>query len=76
LSNESWNDDQGEEGPFQDFVSMLDAARPTVRTGTRTRENDDVHPCGNVTETDEGHLQQCLAGWLKESGELLQRLSA
>ena len=69
LSNESRNDDQWEEGPFQDFVNKLDPTRPTLRTGTRTRENYDVHPCGNVTETDEGHLQPSIASWFKEAGE-------
>jgi beta-galactosidase/beta-glucuronidase len=69
LSNESRNDDQWEEGPFQDFVNKLDPTRPTVRTGSRTKENQDVHPCGNVTETDEGHLLPAIAGWFKDAGE-------
>jgi beta-galactosidase/beta-glucuronidase len=57
LSNESRGDNAWEEGPFQDFVNALDPTRPTMRTGTTgTKENYDVHPCGNVTETDEGHL--------------------
>ncbi len=58
LSNESRGDNAWEEGLFQDFVNSLDPTRPTMRTGTTgTKENYDVHPCGNVTETDEGHLQ-------------------
>ena len=58
LSNESRGDNAWEEGPFQDFVNALDPTRPTMRTGTTgTKENYDVHACGNVTETDEGHLQ-------------------
>ncbi|MBP7937465.1 MAG: hypothetical protein KA354_22710 [Phycisphaerae bacterium] len=69
LSNESRNDDQWEEGPFQDFVNRLDPTRPTMRTGHATRENFDLHPCGNVTETDEGHLQQSVGGWFKEAGD-------
>ena len=41
-----------------------------MRTGsTGTRENYDVHPCGNVTETDEGHLQPAIPGWFKEAGQ-------
>ncbi|HOW71020.1 MAG TPA: glycoside hydrolase family 2 TIM barrel-domain containing protein [Phycisphaerae bacterium] len=69
LSNESRNDDQWEEGPFQDFVNRLDPTRPTMRTGHTTRENFDLHPCGNVTETDEGHLQQSISSWFKEAGD-------
>jgi hypothetical protein len=69
LSNESRNDDAWEQGPFQDFVNKLDPTRPTIRTGTRTREVYDVHPCGNVTETDEGHFQRAIAGWFRDSGE-------
>ena len=53
LSNESRGDNAWEEGPFQDFVNALDPTRPTMRTGTTgTKENYDVHTCGNVTETD------------------------
>jgi hypothetical protein len=70
LSNESHNDNAWEEGPFQSFVNALDATRPTLRTGTTgTRDNYDVHWCGNVTETDEGNLQPQIAGWVKEAGE-------
>ena len=69
LSNESRQDNAWEEGPFQDFVNALDPTRPTIRTGsTGTKENYDVHPCGNVTETDEGHLQPAIASWFKEAG--------
>lgn len=70
LSNESRNDNAWEEGPFQDFVNALDPTRPTLRTGTTgTRDNYDVHWCGNITETDEGNLQPQIAGWFKEAGE-------
>ena len=69
LSNESRNDDAWEEGPFQDFVNKLDPTRPTMRTGHGTRENQDYHPCGNVTETDEGHFAPAIAGWIKAAGD-------
>jgi hypothetical protein len=70
LSNESRRDNAWEEGPFQDFVNALDPTRPTLRTGsTGTKENYDVHPCGNVTETDEGHLQPAISSWFKEAGQ-------
>jgi hypothetical protein len=70
LSNESRNDNEWEEGPFQSFVNALDPTRPTLRTGTTgTRENYDVHACGNITETDEGHLQPQIRGWFKDAGE-------
>lgn len=69
LSNESQNDNRWEEGPFQDFVNRFDPTRPTMRTGHATRENYDLHPCGNVTETEEGRLQQSIAGWFREAGE-------
>ena len=69
LSNESRGDNAWEEGPFQDFVNALDPTRPTMRTGTTgTKENYDVHPCGNVTETDEGHLQPADPGLVQGSG--------
>jgi len=70
LSNESRGDNEWEEGPFQAFVNALDPTRPTIRTGTTgTKENYDVHPCGNVTETDEGHLQPQIRSWFEEAGE-------
>lgn len=70
LSNESRGNNAWEEGPFQEFVNALDPTRPTMRTGsTGTKENYDVHPCGNVTETDEGHLQPAVAGWFNEAGQ-------
>ena len=51
LSNESQGDNAWEEGPYQDFVNALDPTRPTLRTGTTgTKENYDVHTCGNITE--------------------------
>lgn len=76
LSNESRNDNAWEEGPFQEFVNALDPTRPTMRTGsTGTKENYDVHPCGNVTETDEGHLQPAIAGWFKAAGERTTTIS-
>ncbi len=68
LSNESRNDDAWESGPFQDFVNALDPTRPTVRTGTTTKETYDVHPCGNVTETDEGHFLPAIRGWFDAAG--------
>lgn len=69
LSNESRGDNAWEEGPFQDFVNTLDPTRPTMRTGTTgTKENYDVHPCGNVTETDEGHLQPQIPSWFEGAG--------
>ena len=70
LSNESRGDNAWEEGPFQEFVNTLDPTRPTMRTGsTGTAENYDVHPCGNVTETDEGHFQPAIPNWFKEAGQ-------
>ncbi|MBE3134146.1 MAG: hypothetical protein IMZ55_11770, partial [Acidobacteria bacterium] len=70
LSNESRVDDAWEEGPFQNFVNALDPTRPTMRTGsTGTKENYDVHPCGNVTETDEGHLQPAIRSWFEAAGQ-------
>jgi len=70
LSNESRLDNEWEEGPFQSFVNALDPTRATLRTGTTgTKENYDVHACGNVTETDEGHLQPQIASWFKDAGD-------
>lgn len=70
LSNESRGDNAWEEGPFQEFVNRLDPTRPTMRTGTTgTRDNYDVHACGNVTDTEEGNLQPQIAGWFKEAGD-------
>ncbi len=70
LSNESRNDNAWEEGPFQAFVNALDPTRPTLRTGTTgTKENYDVHACGNITEADEGNLQPQIAGWFQEARE-------
>ena len=70
LSNESQGDNRWEEGPFQDFVNQLDPTRPTLRTGTTgTKENYDVHACGNVTETDEGNLPPSIAGWFRSAGD-------
>ena len=70
LSNESRGDNAWEEGPFQDFVNALDPTRQTMRTGTTgTKENYDVHPCGNVTETDEGHLQPQIRSWIEAAGQ-------
>jgi len=70
LSNESNRDNRWEEGPFQQFVNAMDPTRPTLRTGTSgTKENYDVHACGNVTETEEGNLQPTIAGWFKEAGD-------
>jgi hypothetical protein len=70
LSNESRRDNEWEEGPFQEFVNALDPTRPTLRTGTTgTRDNYDVHTCGNVTRTDEGHLIPWVPGWFKTAGD-------
>jgi hypothetical protein len=70
LSNESRVDNAWEEGPFQDFVNALDPTRPTMRTGTTgTKQNYDVHACGNVTETDEGHLQPAIRSWFEAAGQ-------
>jgi hypothetical protein len=70
LSNESRQDNAWEEGPYQAFVNALDPTRPTLRTGTTgTRDNYDVHACGNVTETDEGHLQPQIRSWFDEAGQ-------
>lgn len=69
LSNESRGDNAWEEGPFQDFVNALDPTRPTLRTGTTgTKENFDVHWCGNITETDEGNLQPAIRSWFEAAG--------
>ena len=51
------------------FATNLDPTRPTLRTGTTgTRENYDVHPCGNITEPDEGNLQPAIRGWFEAAG--------
>jgi len=69
LSNESTRDNAWEEGPFQDFVNALDPTRPTLRTGTTgTRDNYDVHTCGNVTDTAEGNLLPDIPGWFRTAG--------
>ena len=69
LSNESRQDNEWEEGPFQEFVNALDPTRPTLRTGTTgTKDNYDVHTCGNVTDPDEGQLQLQIPSWFKEAG--------
>jgi len=70
LSNESNRDNEWEEGPFQDFVNALDPTRPTLRTGsTGTRDNYDVHTCGNITDTVEGNLFGGIADWFRTAGE-------
>lgn len=69
LSNESRVDNAWEEGPFQDFVNTLDPTRPTLRTGTTgTKENYDVHSCGNITEPLDGNLQPAIRGWFEAAG--------
>ncbi|MHB0958881.1 MAG: glycoside hydrolase family 2 TIM barrel-domain containing protein [Pirellulaceae bacterium] len=69
LSNESQGDNAWEEGPYQDFVNALDPTRPTLRTGTTgTKDNYDVHTCGNITDTVEGNLQAGIASWFQEAG--------
>lgn len=70
LSNESRGDNAWEEGPFQDFVNALDPTRPTLRTGTTgTKDNYDVHSCGNVTHTEEGLLQPAIRSWFEAAGQ-------
>lgn len=68
LSNESRNDSEWEMGPYRDFVCRLDPSRPTLRTGdTGTKENFDVHTCGNTVQTYEGKLQTQIQGWFHRS---------
>jgi len=70
LSNESRVDNKWEEGAFQDFVNAMDPTRPTLRTGsTGTRDNYDVHTCGNITDTVEGNLEGGIADWFREAGD-------
>ncbi len=69
LSNESQGDNKWEETVFQDFVNGLDPTRPTMRTGTTgTKENLDVHTCGNITDTIEGEFLANMSHWVKEMG--------
>ena len=69
LSNESNRDNEWEEGPFQNHVNALDPTRPTLRTGTTgTRDNYDVHTCGNITDTVEGNLAGGIPGWFQTAG--------
>jgi len=68
LSNESRNDSEWEMGPYHDFVCRLDPTRPTLRTGdTGTKENFDVHTCGNTVQTYEGQLQTQIQNWFHHS---------
>ena len=68
LSNESRDDNEWEEGPYRDFVVALDPTRPTLRTGTTgTKENFDVHTCGNTVRPDEGHLLEGIPGWFEKA---------
>ena len=68
LSNESRNDSAWETGPYHDFVRRLDPTRPTLRTGdTGTKENFDVHTCGNTVQTYEGKLQTQIQSWFDRS---------
>lgn len=68
LSNESRRDNEWEEGPYQDFVNQLDPTRPTLRTGTTgTRDNFDVHTCGNTVGTAEGQLLRSISGWFPQA---------
>ena len=70
LSNESRDDNEWEEGPYRDFVVDLDPTRPTLRTGTTgTKENFDVHTCGNTIRTDEGYLLKNISGWFRRAQE-------
>lgn len=69
LSNESHLDNEWEETVFQDFVNRLDPTRPTMRTGTSgTKENLDVHTCGNITDTLEGEFLANMPYWVKDMG--------
>ncbi|MCL2348371.1 MAG: hypothetical protein FWC50_08935 [Planctomycetaceae bacterium] len=66
LSNESNVDNKWEETVFQDFVNRLDPTRPTMRTGTTgTKDNLDVHTCGNITDTIEGEFLANMPYWVK-----------
>ena len=66
LSNESNVDNKWEETVFQDFVNRLDPTRTTMRTGTTgTKENLDVHTCGNITDTIEGEFLANMQYWIK-----------
>jgi len=68
LSNESNRDNEWEEGIYQDFVNSLDPTRPTMRTGTTgTKENYDIHACGNITDPAEGSLMTHIQGWFNEA---------
>jgi len=68
LSNESNRDNEWEEGPYRDFVVNLDATRPTLRTGTTgTKENFDIHTCGNTIRPDEGHLLMNIPSWFRRA---------
>jgi len=70
LSNESNRDNAWEEGPFQDFVNAMDPTRPTLRTGTTgTHDNYDVHTCGNITDTVEGHFFGGIPSWFQTAGD-------
>ena len=67
LSNESRGDNTWEETVFQDFANRLDPTRTTMRTGTTgTKDNYDVHTCGNITDTAEGQFLATMQHWLKD----------
>jgi len=55
LSNESRYDNAWEAGPFRDHVVSLDPTRTTLRTGTGTKSNEDIHTCGNYARNAEGY---------------------
>jgi hypothetical protein len=42
---------------------------PELDEWTLIRRMPACKSCGNVTETDEGHLQPQIAGWFKEAGQ-------
>ena len=69
LSNESRRDNAWETGAYQDLVNRLDPTRPTMRTGTTgTKENFDVHTCGNVShDLQEGRLHGQIRGWFRQA---------
>lgn len=68
LSNESNRDNKWEESIYQDFVNTLDPTRSTMRTGTTgTKENYDIHACGNIMDTLEGRTMIYIQGWFEQA---------
>lgn len=54
-------------GPFTKW-NQKTANQTKCVWARRSFQNDDVHPCGNVTETDEGHLQPAIRSWFEAAG--------